>query len=140
MFTKLSIEEMEEIVGLQMKELQGRMLENGVSLELDPDARKWLASIGYDPAFGARPLRRALQKYIESPLSNLWLSESVEPGDVVYVSHKPDSDTLDLEVRKTIANGAVAEPELPETVVISSEEVSGGPETESESDSESEQI
>ena len=140
MFTKLSIEEMEEIVDLQMKELQGRMLENGVSLELDPDARKWLASIGYDPAFGARPLRRALQKYIESPLSNLWLSESVEPGDVVYVSHKPDSDTLDLEVRKTIANGAAAEPELPETVVISSEEAAGEPETETGSDSEPEQI
>ena len=101
MFTKLTVEEMEEIVDLQMKELQGRMLENGVSLELDADARKWLASIGYDPAFGARPLRRALQKYIESPLSNLWLSESVEPGDVVYVSHQPDSDKLDLEVRKT---------------------------------------
>ena len=134
MFTKLSLEEMEEIVDLQMKELQARMLENGVSLELDPDARKWLASIGYDPAFGARPLRRALQKYIESPLSNLWLSESVEPGDVVFVSHKEDSDTLDLEVRKVLETTEGSEPELPESVIVSSEDAAGEPEGEPETD------
>ena len=107
MFTKLSLEEMEQIVDLQLKELQGRMLENGVALELDPDAREWLASIGYDPAFGARPLRRALQKYIESPLSNLWLSNSVEPGDTVYISHEADSEGLKLEIRKAL--GAAGE-------------------------------
>ena len=104
MFTKLKLEEMEQIVDLQLKELQERMLENGVALELDPEARKWLASIGYDPAFGARPLRRALQKYIESPLSNLWLSDSVVPGDTVYISHEPDSEGLKLEVRKALAD------------------------------------
>ena len=104
MFTKLKLEEMEQIVDLQLKELQERMLENGVALELDPEARKWLASIGYDPAFGARPLRRALQKYIESPLSNLWLSDSVVPGDTVYISHEPDSEGLKLDVRKALAD------------------------------------
>ena len=104
MFTKLKLEEMEQIVDLQLKELQERMLENGVALELEPEARKWLASIGYDPAFGARPLRRALQKYIESPLSNLWLSDSVVPGDTVYISHEPDSEGLKLEVRKALAD------------------------------------
>ena len=122
MFTKLTVEEMEEIVDLQMKELQGRMLENGVSLEMDPDARKWLASIGYDPAFGARPLRRALQKYIESPLSTLWLSEKVAPGDVVYLYHKPDADGLELEVRKALTEGDHSEPELLEAGASSSEE------------------
>ena len=105
MFTKLSLEEMEEIVDLQLKELQERMMENGVALELDKDARKWLASIGYDPAFGARPLRRALQKYIESPLSNLWLSSSVAPGDTVYIYHEPDSENLKLEIRKALSSG-----------------------------------
>ena len=104
MFTKLTLDEMEQIVDLQLKELQGRLLENGVALELDPEARKWLASIGYDPAFGARPLRRALQKYIESPLSNLWLSDSLVPGDTVYVSHEPDSEKLNLEVKKALSD------------------------------------
>ena len=104
MFTKLTLDEMEQIVDLQLKELQSRLLENGVALELDPEARKWLASIGYDPAFGARPLRRALQKYIESPLSNLWLSDSLVPGDTVYVSHEPDSEKLNLEVKKALSD------------------------------------
>ncbi len=104
MFTKLTLDEMEQIVDLQLKELQSRLLENGVALELDPEARKWLASIGYDPAFGARPLRRALQKYIESPLSNLWLSDSLVPGDTVYVSHEPDSEKLNLVVKKALSD------------------------------------
>ena len=107
MFTKLSLEEMESIVNLQLKELQERMLENEVTMELEPEARKWLASIGYDPAFGARPLRRALQKYIETPLSNLWLSKSVGAGDTVYISHDPDSEELKLEVRKALIDGSV---------------------------------
>ena len=107
MFTKLSLEEMESIVNLQLKELQERMLENEVTMELEPEARKWLASIGYDPAFGARPLRRALQKYIETPLSNLWLSKSVGAGDTVYISHDPNSEELKLEVRKALIDGSV---------------------------------
>ena len=107
MFTKLSLEEMESIVNLQLKELQERMLENEVTMELEPEACKWLASIGYDPAFGARPLRRALQKYIETPLSNLWLSKSVGAGDTVYISHVPDSEGLKLEVRKALTEGPV---------------------------------
>ncbi len=109
MFTKLSLDEMESIVNLQLKELQERMLENEVTMDLDPEARKWLASIGYDPAFGARPLRRALQKYIETPLSNLWLSHSVQPGDTVYISHDPESEGLHLEVRKALAEANVVD-------------------------------
>ena len=91
-----------------MKELQDRMRENGVLIELNEDARKWLASIGYDPAFGARPLRRALQKYIESPLSNLWLAEEVRAGDTVFLSKKEGADELELEIRKPLK---AAEPE-----------------------------
>ncbi len=121
MFTKLSVENMEKIVDLQMAELRERMEENGVLIELDPDARKWLASIGYDPAFGARPLRRALQKYIESPLSTLWLGEDVRPGDTVYLSHAPGAEELTLEIRKPLTPPAEegAEPEaLPEAFEV----------------------
>ena len=52
-----------------MKEIQERLSEYGLTVELTEAARQWLAQQGFDPAFGARPLRRALQKYIESPLS-----------------------------------------------------------------------
>jgi ATP-dependent Clp protease ATP-binding subunit ClpC len=111
MFEKLSVEDMEKIVVLQLHELQERMRENGVELTLDPDARKWLASIGYDPAFGARPLRRALQKYIESPLSNLWLSGELAAGDTVYCYRENDAEKLTLEVRKPLPEEKQSEPE-----------------------------
>jgi ATP-dependent Clp protease ATP-binding subunit ClpC len=68
-FSPLSREDMVKIVDLQMKEIQERMGDNGLTIELTDEARKWLAETGYDSAFGARPLRRALQKYLESPLS-----------------------------------------------------------------------
>ncbi len=111
MFEKLSVEDMEKIVVLQLHELQERMRENGVELTLDPDARKWMASIGYDPAFGARPLRRALQKYIESPLSNLWLSGELAAGDTVYCYRENDAEKLTLEVRKPLPEETKSEPE-----------------------------
>ncbi len=57
-----------------MKEIQERMGDSGLTIELTPAARQWLAKSGYDSAFGARPLRRALQKYLESPLSLSLLS------------------------------------------------------------------
>ena len=110
MFEKLSVEDMEKIVDLQMAELQERMRANSVELTLDPDARKWLASIGYDPAFGARPLRRALQKFIESPLSNLRLSGELAAGDSVYCFRENDAEKLTLEVRKALP--ADPKPEL----------------------------
>ena len=73
-FSPLSVDDMVQIVELQMKEIQERMGDTGLTIELTPAARQWLAETGYDPAFGARPLRRALQKYLESPLSLSLLS------------------------------------------------------------------
>src|SRR5512136_35470 len=68
-FSPLSLEDMVRIVDLQMKEIQERMGDTGLTIQLTEPARKWLAEAGYDAAFGARPLRRALQKFLESPLS-----------------------------------------------------------------------
>jgi ATP-dependent Clp protease ATP-binding subunit ClpC len=68
-FSPLSLDDMVKIVDLQMNEIQERMGDTGLTIELTADARQWLAETGYDPAFGARPLRRALQKFLESPLS-----------------------------------------------------------------------
>jgi ATP-dependent Clp protease ATP-binding subunit ClpC len=85
LFSPLGMEQMREIVDLQMKEVAGRLQEHGLSVELTPAAREWLAQTGYDPAFGARPLRRALQKYVESPLSVSLLSGEFKEGDRVIV-------------------------------------------------------
>jgi len=90
MFAPLSLDEMRLIVDLQMKEVSSRLEEHGLHVQLSPAAREWLAQAGYDPAFGARPLRRALQKHVESPLSVSLLGGQFTSGDTVLVD-------LDLE-------------------------------------------
>jgi ATP-dependent Clp protease ATP-binding subunit ClpC len=86
-FRPLSLDDVEKIVDLQMKEIQSRLSEHGLTVQLTDAARKWLAKEGYDPQFGARPLRRALQKYVESPLSVQMLKGDFRSGDVVTVDH-----------------------------------------------------
>ena len=85
MFSPLSLDEMGEIVRLQMKEVHDRLNEHGITVELSDVACTWLAKEGYDPAFGARPLRRAIQKYVESPLSVELLAHRFTTGTVVQV-------------------------------------------------------
>lgn len=90
MFSPLTVAQMEKIVDLQMKEVQERLNEYHVRVELTPAARTWLAKQGYDPAFGARPLRRAIQKYVESPLSVELLGGKFSNGGVVKVDISND--------------------------------------------------
>jgi len=85
MFSPLSLPEMEQIVDLQLKEVQDRLSEYSISVELTEAARKWLAKQGYDAAFGARPLRRAIQKFVESPLSVQLLGGDYKDGGTVLV-------------------------------------------------------
>ena len=88
MFSPLTVEQMQEIVVLQMKEVQDRLNEHDISVELTDAACAWLAKEGYDPAFGARPLRRAIQKYVESPLSVELLAGKFKDGAVVMIDEK----------------------------------------------------
>jgi ATP-dependent Clp protease ATP-binding subunit ClpA len=74
-----------KIVDLQMKEVEGRLLEHGITIEMTDKAREWLANEGYDANFGARPLKRTLQKYIESPLSISILANEFKNGDKVLI-------------------------------------------------------
>lgn len=90
-FSPLSPENMEQIVDMQMKEIQERLSEYSLSVELTDAARKWLAEHGYDSTFGARPLKRALQKHIESPLSVQMLRGDFASGDTVLVDYRGDN-------------------------------------------------
>jgi ATP-dependent Clp protease ATP-binding subunit ClpC len=90
MFSPLSVEQMEEIVILQMREVQDRLREFGVQVSIAPAARTWLAKQGYDPAFGARPLRRAIQKFVESPLSVELLAGKFAKGGEVLIDIEND--------------------------------------------------
>ncbi len=84
-FGTLSVEDVEKIVDLQMKEIRDRLREHGLFIELTEAARRWLAKQGYDVQFGARPLRRALQRYVESPLSVKMLKGEFKVGDTILV-------------------------------------------------------
>jgi ATP-dependent Clp protease ATP-binding subunit ClpC len=96
-FSPLSLELMYDIVDLQMQEVRERLSEHGLSVELSDEARKWLAEVGYDATFGARPLRRALQKYVESPLSVRLLSGEFSTGDKIKVGLDEKGEQLVFE-------------------------------------------
>jgi ATP-dependent Clp protease ATP-binding subunit ClpC len=83
----LNQEQIMRIVDLQMKEIAARLKEQGIEIELTQEAREWLAAEGYDPQFGARPLRRTLQRKVESPLSRKLLSGEFKSGDMIAVDH-----------------------------------------------------
>jgi len=90
-FSQLTTEDMGKIVDLQMDEIQERLAEYGLTVNLTEEARNWLANQGFDPAFGARPLKRAMQKHIESPLSVKMLRGDFSNGDCVNVDATEDN-------------------------------------------------
>jgi ATP-dependent Clp protease ATP-binding subunit ClpC len=93
-FSPLALADVERIVALQLKEIQERLKEQGLAIELREPARKWLARQGYDPQFGARPLRRAMQKFIEGPLSVQLLQGKFKAGDCVVIDVGDDGAAL----------------------------------------------
>ena len=84
-FHTLTLDQVKEIVGLQMREIRERLREQGLEVELTEEARDCLANEGYDQNFGARPLRRALQKHVENALALRLLSSEFKSGDTVVV-------------------------------------------------------
>jgi ATP-dependent Clp protease ATP-binding subunit ClpC len=110
-FSPLTLEQVEQIVDLQMAEVAGRLEEQGLSVELTDAARKWLARQGYDPSFGARPLKRALQKYVESPLSVQLLRGDFPEGTLVVVDAGEDGGLIfrtagiraDIDIDQTVS-------------------------------------
>jgi ATP-dependent Clp protease ATP-binding subunit ClpC len=84
-FSPLSIDQVKQMVDLQLQSIAERLGDQGLVVELTDAAREWLAKQGYDPQFGARPLRRALQRFVESPLSVQLLKGNFHRGDVVLV-------------------------------------------------------
>ena len=96
-FPKLSKEEILQIVDLMLNRLRVQMAEHEVTIELAPEAKEMLVEKGYDPAMGARPLRRAIQRLIEDPLADFVLGRSLEPGSTIVVKRKNEEE-VDIEV------------------------------------------
>jgi ATP-dependent Clp protease ATP-binding subunit ClpC len=97
-FHKLTKEEILTIVDIQMKRVKEQMAIHDVAIELTDEAKELLVDKGYDPAMGARPLRRAIQRVIEDPLADFVLGRTVEPGSTILVSRKGESDEVDMTV------------------------------------------
>jgi ATP-dependent Clp protease ATP-binding subunit ClpB len=86
LFHRLKREQMSHIVDIQLEHLQKLLEDRKIAVTLDPKAREWLAEKGYDPAYGARPLKRVIQKFVQDPLAELILSGKVKDGEKVKVS------------------------------------------------------
>ncbi|MCO6362410.1 ATP-dependent chaperone ClpB [Paracoccus marcusii] len=89
-FRRLSRTNMDGIVKVQMARLEKRLAGRKITLDMDDAARMWLADQGYDPVFGARPLKRVIQRALQDPLAELLLSGEVMDGATVHVSAGPD--------------------------------------------------
>ncbi|WP_299735451.1 ATP-dependent chaperone ClpB [uncultured Roseobacter sp.] len=85
-FDRLGRDDMDGIVDIQMARLLKRLAARKITLDLDDGARKWLADEGYDPVFGARPLKRVIQRALQDPLAEMLLAGDVKDGDTLNIS------------------------------------------------------
>jgi len=101
LFHRLKREHMGKIVDIQMERLAKLLTDRKITLKLDDKAKDWLGEKGYDPAYGARPLKRAIQKYVQDPLAEMILEGKISDGETVKVSANKDGLTF---------NGTAAKP------------------------------
>jgi ATP-dependent Clp protease ATP-binding subunit ClpB len=81
---------MGKIVDIQIERLQKLLADRKITLKLDDAAKEWLGKKGYDPAYGARPLKRVIQKYVQDPLAEQVLAGKIHDGETVKVSANKD--------------------------------------------------
>lgn len=93
-FHPLTDNELKQIVGIMMKDLKKRLADRDLTITLSDDALEELAKVGYDPEFGARPLRRAIQNQIEDPLADALLAGQYKNGDTIKVELDEDKKFL----------------------------------------------
>jgi len=112
-FHALSEEHLKEIVGIQLENLGHRLKDRNIQIEVTPEGRAFLVRVGYDPNYGARPLKRSIQKELENPLSRLILQGTVEDGGEVLVDYDTSKNRLTFTPQ-----AAVAEKEVEVTVGV----------------------
>ena len=113
-FHRLSRANMDGIVAIQLRGLEKRLADRKITLVLDDAARQWLADEGYDPVFGARPLKRVIQRSLQNPLAEMLLSGEVTDGQTVTVTAGPEG----LVVGNRLSTGARSPDDRPADVVL----------------------
>ncbi|HMJ13114.1 MAG TPA: ATP-dependent chaperone ClpB [Polyangiaceae bacterium] len=108
-YRRLGRDQIRRIVDIQLEILRDRLAERDLTLEVSDSAKDFLAEVGWDPQFGARPLKRAIQKYIEDGLARRVLAGDFKPGDRVVIQRTPGGE-LTFERESTNADGAGAQP------------------------------
>jgi len=96
-FHELTEEQLRSIVDLMVMDLQKRLAERKLEIEVNDGAKSWLAKEGYDPMYGARPLKRAIERHVENPLSTKLLRGEFSPGDTIIVDLKGDVLTFTVK-------------------------------------------
>ncbi len=94
LFHRLQRNEMTKIVDIQIARLQKLLVDRKIKIEVDEQAKTWLANRGYDPAYGARPLKRVIQRHVQDPLAEQILAGGVKDGDTVVVSVRDGDLTI----------------------------------------------
>ncbi len=106
-FDRLVREDMSAIVDIQLTKLSKRLASRNIQIDLDVGAKAWLANEGYDPVFGARPLKRVIQNAIQNPIAEMLLSGDIDDNDTVYIAAGSDG----LIVGDRIGTSGVAPPD-----------------------------
>jgi ATP-dependent Clp protease ATP-binding subunit ClpB len=116
LFNPLGEEQLNKIIDLELAKVMRLLEERKVRIELTPAARDRLVRDGYDPAYGARPLRRTVQRLVQDPLAMRILDGSVLPGDLVRVDIDPNSDSMRFErMEQKAGEEAARKPEAGES-------------------------
>jgi len=127
-FHKLEKEEILQIVDIKMKRLRDQMAVHGATIELTQEAKELLAEEGYDPAMGARPLLRAIQRLIEDPLADFILGRELGEGSTIVVDRRQDPGPDDPKVEMRVIEGEVK----PEPVTVPPDDPADAAEDEQE--------
>ena len=104
MFDPLEKESIYKIIDIELGDLYKRIDTLGYRLELTPEAREYVTTKGYDVQFGARPLKRAIQKYIEDELAEIVLQDGIQSGDTITIGYDAATDRITHEVKKRVAD------------------------------------
>jgi ATP-dependent Clp protease ATP-binding subunit ClpB len=102
-FKPLGTDELKQIVELQLRRLEQMLAERKLTLEISDEAKELIAEEGYDPAYGARPLKRAIQRLVQNPLAIRVLEGEFEEGDTVVVDREQGSGQLAFRVGEAVA-------------------------------------